>query len=64
MAEGVELPRLCPHHWLIEAPKGRTSRGRCRRCGAERTFPNSLPTDWRGLPAPSEMPEFWRREHV
>ena len=31
----------CQHHWLIETPRGATSRGRCKRCGEEREFRNS-----------------------
>jgi hypothetical protein len=31
----------CVHHWLIEAPNGRESTGRCKRCGIERAFTNS-----------------------
>lgn len=36
----------CRHHWLIEAPSGPTSRGRCRRCGEEREFTNSHGDGW------------------
>jgi hypothetical protein len=32
----------CRHHWIIEPPAGATSMGRCKRCGAEKEFPNSL----------------------
>ena len=35
----------CRHHWIIEAAAGPTSRGRCKRCGEERQFTNSLPAD-------------------
>ncbi len=35
----------CRHHWLIEAPRGTLSRGRCKRCGEEREFRNSA-TDY------------------
>ncbi|MPZ47953.1 MAG: hypothetical protein GEU75_01315 [Dehalococcoidia bacterium] len=31
----------CRHHWLIEIANGPTSRGRCKRCGAERDFFNN-----------------------
>ena len=31
----------CVHHWMIEAPNGRESFGRCRRCGVEKAFTNS-----------------------
>ena len=31
----------CAHHWALETPTGGpTSRGRCKRCGAEKDFPN------------------------
>ena len=35
----------CVHHWLIEEANGPTSNGRCKKCGAERTFPNWRPND-------------------
>ena len=35
--EGV----TCVHHWIIEAPNGPESAGRCRRCDATRIFMNS-----------------------
>jgi len=31
----------CRHHWLIESPRGVTSMGNCKLCGAEREFRNS-----------------------
>ena len=31
----------CVHHWSIESPNGRESRGICKRCGAKRSFANS-----------------------
>ena len=37
---GVQLGP-CRHHWLIEIANGPTSRGRCKRCGAERDFYNN-----------------------
>lgn len=37
---------VCVHHWLIDSPNGRTSRGRCKVCGAERDFRNY--PDWSG----------------
>lgn len=39
-AAGQEGPS-CRHHWLIESPRGATSKGRCKFCGAEREFRNS-----------------------
>jgi len=34
----------CRHHWLIDPPRGETSRGVCRLCGASRDFLNSPET--------------------
>ncbi len=31
----------CVHHWLIESPNGRESRGVCKRCGLAKEFVNS-----------------------
>ncbi len=33
---------VCTHHWVIETPDGPVSIGRCRVCGEEREFNNSL----------------------
>jgi len=30
------------HHWNIEPPGGATSKGRCRYCGLEQVFANSI----------------------
>ena len=30
----------CSHHWVIAAPSGKTSPGRCSKCGAARDFQN------------------------
>ncbi len=30
----------CMHYWVIDLADGRTSRGKCSRCGAARDFPN------------------------
>ena len=32
----------CSHHWLIESPKGPTSKGVCKLCGATKEFNNQL----------------------
>ena len=32
---------VCMHHWLIEAPRGKISRGVCKRCGKRRNFPTT-----------------------
>jgi len=34
------MTQACRHHWIIETPNGPTSRGRCKRCRAERDFTN------------------------
>ena len=34
----------CPHHWIIEMASGPVSKGRCRLCGEEREFSNSVDT--------------------
>ena len=31
----------CTHHWVIEAPNGRESRGKCKNCGKSKVFANS-----------------------
>ena len=33
--------RCQAHHWVIDAPNGRESRGTCKHCGETRVFPNS-----------------------
>lgn len=33
----------CIHHWLLEPAVGPESRGRCKLCGEEKTFLNSVP---------------------
>ena len=35
--------RRCTHHWVIETPDGRTSKGHCRRCGSVRRFRSAEP---------------------
>ena len=40
MAERAEAGADCSHHWIIESPKGPTSRGVCKHCGAEKEFLN------------------------
>ena len=32
----------CSHYWIIEGAKGRTSKGVCKFCGAEKEFRNSI----------------------
>ncbi len=47
MSEGIAVrerrrrTRSCRHHWIIETPHGATSRGVCKRCGAQKRFPNA-----------------------
>ena len=40
--EGSSMPLQCQHHWVIEDPDGRISKGRCRLCGSEKEFKNLL----------------------
>lgn len=51
----------CQHYWIIESPRGQTSRGVCKICGAERQFYNSWPFFPMGRPDESrtgtESPE-------
>jgi len=32
----------CRHQWIIDSPAGPSSKGACRRCGAEREFMNYI----------------------
>jgi hypothetical protein len=48
MSEGIatqerrkRATKNCQHRWVIETPHGATSRGYCRRCGANKRFPNA-----------------------
>ena len=48
MSEGVALKerrkraaRSCRHHWMIETPHGKTSRGLCKNCGNTKRFLNA-----------------------
>lgn len=41
--ERVQTVEECRHHWAIAGAEGPTSRGVCKRCGAEKEFPNTLP---------------------
>jgi hypothetical protein len=34
----IEAGKPCTHHWLLESPRGDTSRGVCKYCGEEREF--------------------------
>lgn len=46
LGERVEKEETaCVHHWLIETPKGPTSKSICKHCSIEREFRNS-PTDY------------------
>jgi len=36
---------VCIHHWVIDAADGAESAGRCKHCGEERCFSNSLESD-------------------
>ncbi len=39
----------CTHHWIIDPPNGAVSVGRCRKCGENREFKNSIEySSWYG----------------
>ncbi len=42
----VSRPRTkqkgCVHFWVIEFPEGPVSTGKCKHCGVEKTFFNSI----------------------
>lgn len=40
-AARVQRTDECAHHWVLEAPNGAVSHGRCRVCGAIKEFRNS-----------------------
>ena len=38
---------VCRHHWVIEAPDGPVSHGKCRLCGETQAFKNVIEsTPW------------------
>jgi len=44
ISEGLRRAREnCVHYWMIESPAGPTSRGKCRKCRAVKTFCNTNP---------------------
>jgi hypothetical protein len=43
---GKQIPRSkleCAHYWVIEAPQGPISIGKCKYCGAVSEFKNYVP---------------------
>ena len=36
---------MCKHYWILPEPAGEISKGVCKYCGEEKTFPNSLSDD-------------------
>ncbi len=42
MVTAVADPAVCVHRWIIDMPNGPSSIGRCRACGAQRPFGNSI----------------------
>ena len=42
MSKQDTIQKKCVHHWIIEAPEGRTSFGKCRFCGMVKEFFNDL----------------------
>lgn len=58
--EVLERPQ-CVHHWLIETPRGATSKGVCKLCGAVREFRNAISgTYWEG-DSTSDVGDWGRR---
>ena len=39
----AEAPLGCTHYWIIETPRGATSMGVCKLCGATSQFQNYVP---------------------
>jgi len=39
----------CVHHWVIEPPNGRVSRGVCKKCGMEMDFYNTASVPWKDV---------------
>ena len=42
----------CTHHWVLPEPTGDSMTGVCKRCGAKREFPVSMPWGFRGSASP------------
>lgn len=42
MVKEAENLQTCTHYWMLEAPHGRRSKGRCKGCQATRRFFNRL----------------------
>lgn len=40
-SEARAQAKTCIHHWVIDAPTGRESRGTCKHCGTAKNFANS-----------------------
>ena len=38
----TQIKRDCAHYWRIETAGGPISKGKCKLCGAEKEFSNSL----------------------
>jgi len=51
-----------PHWWMLNAPVGPTTEGRCKKCGATKTFSNSYTwhREWQASGA-AKMPPFVRK---
>ena len=55
---------VCCHHWVIEAPDGPSSHGRCRLCGQMKEFKNVIESapwaedsDQESVDGPTEEPD-------
>lgn len=48
---------VCVHYWLVESPNGPSARGKCQKCGEERSFSNAPQNfGW------TDPPNFGRKE--
>lgn len=51
--QGLIATGDCRHYWIIDSPKGPTSRGVCKLCGAEKEFQNFMSDSlWEGDRSP------------
>ncbi len=44
--EATQEQSACLHHWVVDPPAGRVSKGTCRSCGEERDFANYVEGRW------------------
>ena len=57
----TERQSECVHYWCLEVANGPTSKGRCQKCRAKKTFSNSPPdgglSDWSKINAATDHRE-------